>query len=137
MRSRWFSIARLSRNGAPPGDGLATTLVDLGLTANGRAQGQADVSQSAPPAAPTPDTRLESIRRMPNAIMRRAEVERETGLSRSTIYQRVKAGTFPVPVHLGARSVGWHVSDIEAFLSSPTAPGHWLGRQTLMYRVPC
>ncbi|MEM5387903.1 AlpA family phage regulatory protein [Paraburkholderia phymatum] len=51
--------------------------------------------------------------------MRRSEVERETGLSRSTIYQRIKAGTFPEPVHLGARSVGWRVADIEAFLASP------------------
>ncbi|WP_250483047.1 AlpA family transcriptional regulator [Caballeronia sp. GaOx3] len=57
--------------------------------------------------------------------MRRAEVESATGLSRSTIYQRIKAGTFPKPVHLGARSVGWRVADIDAFLSSPadyTAP---------------
>ncbi|MEM5434734.1 AlpA family phage regulatory protein [Paraburkholderia diazotrophica] len=51
--------------------------------------------------------------------MRRPEVENETGLSRSTIYQRIKAGTFPMPVQLGARSVGWRIADIEAFLSSP------------------
>ncbi|MEI5997211.1 AlpA family phage regulatory protein [Paraburkholderia bengalensis] len=60
-----------------------------------------------------------STRRAPNAIMRRTEVESETGLSRSTIYQRVKAGTFPAPVKLGERSVGWRVADVEAFLSSP------------------
>ncbi|CAN7464618.1 helix-turn-helix transcriptional regulator [Paraburkholderia hospita] len=59
------------------------------------------------------------MRRAPNAIIRRAEVESETGLSRSTIYQRIKAGTFPPPVHLGVRSVGWRVADIEAFLVSP------------------
>ncbi|MCE4543273.1 AlpA family transcriptional regulator [Caballeronia sp. PC1] len=51
--------------------------------------------------------------------MRRAEIESETGLSRSTIHQRIKAGTFPKPVHLGARSVGWRVADIDAFLSAP------------------
>ncbi|RZF31218.1 AlpA family phage regulatory protein [Paraburkholderia sp. UYCP14C] len=51
--------------------------------------------------------------------MRCAEVESETGLSHSTIYQRVKAGTFPAPVKLGVRSVGWRVGDIEAFLSAP------------------
>jgi predicted DNA-binding transcriptional regulator AlpA len=61
----------------------------------------------------------EPIRRAPTAIMRRAEVERETGLSRSTIYGRIKAGTFPPPVRLGARSVGWRSADIEAFLASP------------------
>ncbi|WP_404995812.1 helix-turn-helix transcriptional regulator [Burkholderia cepacia] len=63
---------------------------------------------------------------MPNAILRRAEVEDETGLSRSTTYQRIKAGAFPPAVRLGARSVGWRVADIDAFLASPgdyRAPG--------------
>ncbi|MEZ7524415.1 helix-turn-helix transcriptional regulator [Burkholderia vietnamiensis] len=47
--------------------------------------------------------------------MRCAEVESRTGLSRSTNYQRIKAGTLPKSVHLGARSTGWRVADIEAF----------------------
>nr|WP_255208997.1 AlpA family phage regulatory protein [Paraburkholderia youngii] len=51
--------------------------------------------------------------------MRRQEVERAIGLSRSTIYNRVKAGTFPAPVKLGAGAVGWRVADIEQFLMSP------------------
>ncbi|MDH6150490.1 MULTISPECIES: AlpA family phage regulatory protein [Paraburkholderia] len=56
------------------------------------------------------------------AIMRRKQVERETGLSRSTIYQRIKDGTFPSPVPLGppgSRSVGWRAGDIDRFLSDP------------------
>ncbi|MCF8081810.1 MAG: AlpA family transcriptional regulator [Deltaproteobacteria bacterium] len=40
-------------------------------------------------------------------FLRRPEVEERTGLSRSTIYLRIKEGTFPAPVKLGARSVGW------------------------------
>ncbi|MFM0329099.1 helix-turn-helix transcriptional regulator [Paraburkholderia strydomiana] len=52
--------------------------------------------------------------------MRRVEVESETGLSRSTIYKRVKDGTFPAPLKLGERSVGWRVAEIEAFLASPS-----------------
>ncbi|MFM0192116.1 AlpA family phage regulatory protein [Paraburkholderia strydomiana] len=51
--------------------------------------------------------------------MRRVEVERETGLSRSTIYQRVKDGTFPAPLKIGPGSTGWRVADIETFLASP------------------
>ena len=35
------------------------------------------------------------------------QVEARTGLSRSTIYARVKVGTFPAPVSLGPRAVGW------------------------------
>jgi prophage regulatory protein len=53
------------------------------------------------------------------AILRRKQVEREVGLSRSTIYQRIKDGTFPVPVKLGLRAVGWRTGDIERFLRDP------------------
>ncbi|WP_438391690.1 helix-turn-helix transcriptional regulator [Caballeronia sp. DA-9] len=59
--------------------------------------------------------------RTPLAILRRKQVERETGLSRSSIYRRMHAGTFPAPVQLGLRSVGWRVADIEQFLSDPMA----------------
>lgn len=52
-------------------------------------------------------------------IMRRKQVEAATGLSCSTIYQRIKDKTFPPSVKLGPNSVGWRVGDIEAFLASP------------------
>ena len=51
------------------------------------------------------------------AILRRKEVEAKTKLSRSTIYARVKAGTFPAPVPLGPKSVGWIESEIDSFLA--------------------
>jgi prophage regulatory protein len=47
-------------------------------------------------------------------IIRRKQVEARTGLARSTIYDRVKSGTFPSPVSLGARAVGWPAQEIEA-----------------------
>lgn len=53
-------------------------------------------------------------------LLRRKQVEHEVGLSRSTIYQRIKEGTFPVPVKLGLRAVGWRAGDIDRFLSDPT-----------------
>lgn len=49
-------------------------------------------------------------------ILRRKQVETRIGLSRSTIYERIKAGTFPAPISLGAKSVGWIESEIEAWL---------------------
>lgn len=49
-------------------------------------------------------------------ILRRKQVEARTGLSRSTIYNGVKAGTFPKPIHLGAQSVGWVESEVDAWL---------------------
>ncbi len=49
-------------------------------------------------------------------IERRRKVESRTGLSRSTIYAGIKAGTFPKPIQLGAQSVGWLESEIDAWL---------------------
>ena len=37
-------------------------------------------------------------------------------VGRTTILNRVKDGTYPQPVKLGARSVAWRVSDIYALL---------------------
>ncbi|MCB0689985.1 MAG: AlpA family transcriptional regulator [Saprospiraceae bacterium] len=51
-------------------------------------------------------------------ILRRKQVEARTGLSRSTIYERTKAGTFPVPISIGAKAVGWLESEIDAWLTT-------------------
>ncbi|NLP65117.1 helix-turn-helix transcriptional regulator [Paraburkholderia sacchari] len=64
--------------------------------------------------------------RAAGAILRRSQVEQEVGLKRSTIYQRMHEGTFPRPIRLGERAVGWRASDIEDFLEDPAG-----------YRVPC
>ena len=50
-------------------------------------------------------------------IIRRKQVEARTGLSRSTIYLRVAEGTFPAPVNLGARAVGWIEAEISDWLA--------------------
>lgn len=49
-------------------------------------------------------------------ILRRKQVEARTGLARSTIYDRIKAGTFPAPISLGAKAVGWIESELDAWL---------------------
>jgi prophage regulatory protein len=53
------------------------------------------------------------------AILRRKQVEQETGLSRTTIYRRVADKTFPPPIELGPRCVGWRRGDIDAWLADP------------------
>jgi prophage regulatory protein len=50
------------------------------------------------------------------SILRRKQVEKRTGLSRSTIYLRIQEGTFPRPINLGTRAVGWLENEIEAWL---------------------
>lgn len=55
---------------------------------------------------------------MTDRILRRPDVEARTGLARSTIYAWMAAGTFPRPVALGARLVGWRESEIQAWLET-------------------
>lgn len=54
-------------------------------------------------------------RRPLERFLRRPEVERVTGLSRSTIYDKMDRGEFPKPVPLTAGSVGWLEFEIEAW----------------------
>lgn len=54
-------------------------------------------------------------------ILRRKQVEARTGLSRSTIYNRIKQGTFPAPISLGVKSVGWVEDEIQTFLADRVA----------------
>ena len=49
-------------------------------------------------------------------VLRRDEVEKTTGLSRSTIYELMRRGEFPRPIKLSARAVGWLSSDIDGWL---------------------
>lgn len=58
-------------------------------------------------------------------IIRRKQVEARTGLSRSSIYARLRHNpkrpgdydpTFPKPVSVGAKAVGWVEAEVEAWL---------------------
>jgi prophage regulatory protein len=52
------------------------------------------------------------------AILRLPQVKSRCGLSRSSIYARVKDGGFPAPISLGARAVGWLESEVAAWIES-------------------
>ena len=51
------------------------------------------------------------------AILRCKQVQVRTGLARSTIYLNIKSGTFPRPVPLGARAVGWLESEVSDWIA--------------------
>lgn len=53
-----------------------------------------------------------------HTILRRKQVEARTGLARSTIYQHVRTGSFPAPINLGAKSVGWIEAEVNAWLDA-------------------
>ncbi|WP_233164462.1 AlpA family phage regulatory protein [Chromobacterium sp. ASV23] len=56
------------------------------------------------------------------AILRRKEVEKKIGLSRSTIYALMDAKSpyhdpsFPKPISLGAKAVGWIETELDSWL---------------------
>ena len=57
----------------------------------------------------------------PTRVLRLPRVQARTGLSRSTIYMRVAQGSFPKPVRLGARAIGWIESEVDAWIREQIA----------------
>jgi prophage regulatory protein len=64
-------------------------------------------------------------------LLRIAEVSRMTGLERTSIWRRRRAGGFPEPVALGTTTCAWRLSEVLAWITSrpaaqprkrPTAP---------------
>jgi prophage regulatory protein len=53
-----------------------------------------------------------------DALLRLSTVEAITGLGRSTIYAKLKAGDFVEPVRLGARCTRWKASHVQAWLAA-------------------
>ena len=63
----------------------------------------------------------------PLTILRRKQVEARTGLSRSTIYAKLRRNTerssefdptFPRPVSIGPKAVGWLEHEVDAWLTA-------------------
>jgi prophage regulatory protein len=59
----------------------------------------------------------------PNTVtlMRLPALLSRIGLSRSEIYRRVIAGTFPRPIKLGGRAVVWNSVEIDSWLADRIA----------------
>jgi prophage regulatory protein len=54
-------------------------------------------------------------------ILRLPEVRKRIGLGRSSVYQLIRQGRFPRPVHLSARTVGWIESEVEQWIAERAA----------------
>lgn len=57
-------------------------------------------------------------------FIKRQVVEAMTCLSCSEIYRRIAAGTFPVQISLGPKSVVWIESEVVAWLDARIAERH-------------
>lgn len=51
-------------------------------------------------------------------IWRLKEVMSITGLGRSSVYKFISEGTFPKPIALGDRAVGWLASEVEEWIAA-------------------
>ena len=57
-------------------------------------------------------------------LLRLSEVQARTALSSTTIYRKMREGSFPEPLKIGARAVRWPESEVEAWLAArPRATG--------------
>lgn len=55
----------------------------------------------------------------PDRILRLNAVLDRTGLSRSTLYRKMQAGTFPNQVKIAARCAGWRESAVDEWMRNP------------------
>jgi prophage regulatory protein len=59
----------------------------------------------------------------PDRILRIKTVLARTGLTRSTLYRKMEAGTFPKNIRISTRCMGWRESAIAEWLRNPTPDG--------------
>lgn len=69
------------------------------------------------PKSASPSTHQNPQHSHDEALLKLQAVQSRTSLSKSTIYAKIKDGTFPEPVRLGARCSRWKSSDLNNWLS--------------------
>lgn len=57
----------------------------------------------------------------PPRLLRRPEVERLTGLARSSLYDLIRAGRFPAPIPLTTTARAWVESEVLEFVAGRIA----------------
>ncbi|WP_103001186.1 AlpA family phage regulatory protein [Sphingobium sp. SA916] len=57
--------------------------------------------------------------RSTSAFLRLPEVMRRTGLKRSTLYNKISAGSFPAQIHISSNCAGWREEEINEWCSNP------------------
>ena len=56
--------------------------------------------------------------RMGSRILRIRDLMDEIGVSKATLYRMVSEGSFPPPVKIAKRAVGWRREDVDRWLES-------------------
>ena len=52
-----------------------------------------------------------------DSLMRRIEVQKDTGLSRTALYRLIAGKDFPTQIHLSANTVAWLRSEVDAWIA--------------------
>lgn len=63
----------------------------------------------------------DSAQQGPHRLLRRREVERLTGMGRSTLYLAISEGRFPKPIHITNKAVAWIEAEISAWQAARIA----------------
>lgn len=53
-----------------------------------------------------------------NIVLRRPQVQSQTGLKKSALYQLMSSGKFPPSIQLTNRSVGWLAHEVDEWIAS-------------------
>jgi prophage regulatory protein len=75
--------------------------------------------QASKPSSATSDRDGSPVAKRRDNLVRLLEVKGRTGLSRTTIYRRMGAGTFPKAEPLSPGMIAWYENDIDAWIENP------------------
>lgn len=54
-------------------------------------------------------------------LNRKPHVLKKSGISKSTLHNRIKDGLFPPPISIGARAVAWPSNEVESLINAQIA----------------
>ncbi len=57
------------------------------------------------------------------SLMRLSTVKGRVGIGRTTIYKRIKEGSFPKPISIGLRAVAWDSEAIDLWIEKQIGEG--------------
>lgn len=74
-------------------------------------------------APPTPATPVPALTLPETGFLRQPQVLAFVPISKSTLWRRIQARTFPAPVKLSERVTVWRVEDIRRWIAQQGQPG--------------
>lgn len=66
---------------------------------------------------------MESVANIPPRLLRRPDVEKLTGLRRSSVYRLARIGQFPKPLKIGPRASAWDAGAVHQWIEQRIAQG--------------